>query len=142
MTPLDLRTTPPRSPYDELADMVMLARTVDKARGLLPGGNRGQYWISPGVSAWLIGKLGFNEESFVAFVGSADDEAAVSAEVERRADADRRKRWDAGMREMTVAALGPEFAKLVPQIYGPVEPDERILDVIVRDDALFVSEAP
>jgi len=136
MTPLDLRTTPPRSPYDELAGLVMLARTIDKARALLPGGNRGQYWISPGMSAWLLGKLGFDEASFVAFVGAAADEAAVTVEVERRADADRRKRWDAGMRSMTSAMLGPEFVELVPQIYGPVAPDDLILDIIVRDDAL------
>ena len=79
MEPLDLTMRAPRSPRVPLGGLLMMARTVDKARALLPGGNPGRYYISPGLSAWLLGKLGFTQEQFVAIVAQSgsDDEVAA-----------------------------------------------------------------
>jgi len=53
MEPLNLETAAPRSPYVQLGGLYMLARTVDKVRATLPGGNLGLYRMA-GFSAELL----------------------------------------------------------------------------------------
>ena len=65
MKPLDLSKQPPRNPRVMLAGLLMMARTVDKARALLPGGNPGRYYITPGISGWMLKKLGLSEAEFI-----------------------------------------------------------------------------
>ncbi len=62
MDALDLTQRPPRSPRDLLPglDLLMAARTVDKIRATLPGGNLGQYQIT-GFSSSLLNRLGIVE---------------------------------------------------------------------------------
>ena len=59
MDALDLTRRPPRSPREPLSglDLLMVARTVDKIRATLPGGNIGEYQIT-GFSSRLLLKLG------------------------------------------------------------------------------------
>ncbi len=53
MDALDLTTHPPRSPNLRLGGLLMLARTIDKLRASLPGGNLGVYYIR-GFSATML----------------------------------------------------------------------------------------
>src|SRR5580704_16922247 len=41
METIDLTTQPPRSPYQKMAGLYMMPRTIDKLRAKLPGGNIG-----------------------------------------------------------------------------------------------------
>jgi hypothetical protein len=43
VTPLDLRTRPPRGPRETILGFYFLPRTIDKLRAELPGGNLGAF---------------------------------------------------------------------------------------------------
>ncbi len=92
MGPLDLSSRPPRAPHDRLAGLPLIPRTIDKARALLPGGSFGAYWITPGCSAWLLQRLGFDETAFLGLVATAPDDDAIAVEIERRTDVGQRSR--------------------------------------------------
>ncbi len=135
MTPLDLSIAPPRSPREELADLHVLPRTIDKARSLLPGGNPGPYYITPGISIWLLRKLGFTEDEFVALVGRVNAESEIAAIVEERAVPERRARWNAFMEQLKIEGIAEDVKERAVNEYGPVEPTDLVFDVIEADDA-------
>ena len=68
MEPLDLSSRAPRSPRTPLAglDLIMAARTVDKFRAQLPGGDIGLYRI-PGYTERLLTAFGLTEDEFRAW---------------------------------------------------------------------------
>jgi len=134
MEPLDLREHPPRAPHAVLEGVVMLPRTIDKARALLPGGNPGVYFISPGISAFMLAMLAISEDDFVAVVATARDEAEVAAQVCASASPGRRARWTAVIEALTVAEIGPELRPVFDALYGPRRPYELVLDVLASDD--------
>jgi len=75
MEPLDLTKAPPRSPKVELDGLVMMARTIDKLRAGLPGGNMGVYKID-GFSRRILKAIDVSEEQLrdvVAKAGSDED---------------------------------------------------------------------
>jgi len=82
MEPLDLSVKPPRSCYAELDGLMLMPRTIDKLRALLPGGDPGGYFINGeirGISGYLLGRLGISEaELSQAVVGASDDEDVAS----------------------------------------------------------------
>jgi len=78
MQPLDLTKNPPRSPRVELGGIVMMARTVDKLRASLPGGNLGEYKLS-GFSAEILERLGVSEEALRDVVAKATSEDEIAA---------------------------------------------------------------
>ncbi len=88
MEPLDLTTRPPRGPRETLAGCVFLARTVDKVRAELPGGNPGDYIVtgSRSISAYVLHKLRIDVEELRAEVVRARDEAEVEAWLRARID--------------------------------------------------------
>jgi hypothetical protein len=134
MEPLDLREHPPRAPYISLDGVVLLPRTIDKARALLPGGNPGSYFIGPGLSASMLAMLGISEDEFVAVVGTARDDAEVAARVCANASPGRRARWTAAIEALTVAEVTPELRPTFDALYGPRRPYELVLDVLASDD--------
>jgi hypothetical protein len=73
----DLRAHPPRSPWQQLAGLVFVPRTIDKVRAKLQG-TLGLYKVSPGISAYLFDYLGITEDQFTDAVraASSDDEIA------------------------------------------------------------------
>jgi hypothetical protein len=79
MEPLDLTRRPPRGPREPLdgLDALMLARTVDKLRATLPGGNIGSYNI-PGFSARLLQRLGIEEDALRNAIASARSDSDVA----------------------------------------------------------------
>lgn len=89
MRPLDLRTQPPRSCYEELDGLLLMPRTIDKLRATLPGGNPGGYWIDgpiPGLSGYLLQRLGVEESALRDAVAAAEDEDGVAAWLREHTD--------------------------------------------------------
>ena len=90
MEPLDLTLAPPRSPRAELDGLVLLPRTIDKLRGMLPGGNPGVYLINGkvlGISGYLLLRLGVSQEEFTQAVAAAKTDDDVAAWLRTRTDA-------------------------------------------------------
>ena len=133
MKPLNLRRAPPRSARDRLAGLMMLPRTIDKARASLPGGDPGVYFITPGLSAWLLRKLRFTEDVFVELVRHADSEEQIAEIIAVRASEGRIEHLNDFMESFKVADVAEDhnFEKL----YGRCDPNELVIDVMARDDA-------
>src|SRR5882757_5461101 len=74
MTPLDLTKGRPRTPQDQLDDLAFFPRTIDKARASLPGGNKGDYNVAPGISDQFLKHFGLPR----ADRGSPSDSVAQS----------------------------------------------------------------
>lgn len=85
MQPLDLTEQPPRSPRVKLGGLVMIARTIDKLRASLPGGNLGSYKM-PGFSTEILERLGVSEDALRDVVARADSEDEVLAWLAARTD--------------------------------------------------------
>ena len=140
MKPLNLRGAPPRSPRERLADLMMLPRTIDKARASLVGGDPGPYFITPGLSAWLLRKLRFSEDEFIKLVRDAGSEEQLAEIVAARATEGRIEHLNGFMESFKVADVAEDhnFEKL----YGRCAPDELVIDVMARDDAKMFGQGP
>jgi hypothetical protein len=140
MEPLDLRKRAPRGPRERLGGLTALPRTIDKARATLPGGNLGVYFISPGISAFVLGKLEVSESEFLAIVAAAHDDDEIAARVLTDIDPARIARWSAALEGLTVEQVDPQTRPVFDDLYGPQRPSDTVLDVIAQDDAkLFPS---
>jgi hypothetical protein len=136
MDSLDLSLGPPRSPRVPLADLdlVMLARTVDKLRATLPGGNLGSYQI-PGMSLRLLEALGISEGALRDAVAQArsDDEMAVW--VRAHSDPARYSEINAALEKRAIRDRldDPAFVAKYP-IAKSLPPEMALLDFLVADD--------
>lgn len=89
MTPLDLRTRPPRACRAELDGLIIMPRTIDKLRAQLPGGNPGAYFINgriKGISGYVLDRLGVSESELRDVVARASSDDDVAAWLRERAD--------------------------------------------------------
>ena len=75
---MDLTTTYPRSPRERLAGLMMLARTIDKARANL-GGKLGEYVFDCPMDRQLFATLGVSADEFLEVVARSPDDMAVIA---------------------------------------------------------------
>jgi hypothetical protein len=140
MEPLDLTKRPPRSPREHLGGLVMLARTIDKLRATLPGGNPGAYYI-PGFSSRLLTALGVEESDLRDAVANAANDDDVVQWVRRHSDPSRYDEINASFESRRIrdrindADFLPKypFAKDLPL-------DLPLLDMLDRDDAAAFSE--
>src|ERR1700674_699505 len=85
MEPLDLTKRPPRGPREKLDGLVLMPRTIDKLRAMLPGGKLGAYKI-PGFSARVLEKIGVKEDELLEAVRRASSDDDVAAWLRARAD--------------------------------------------------------
>jgi Domain of unknown function (DUF5069) len=134
MEPLDLTKEPPRSPYAKLEGLLMLARTIDKMRALLPGGNTGVYKIK-GFSKMLLNALGIPEDDMQAVVSLAATDDEVAAWVSRHSDASKYDEINARLEQPTVGeSLGrPGFLEKYP-VAKTLSPDTSLLRMLELDD--------
>jgi hypothetical protein len=141
MEPLDLTKAPPRSPYAQLGGLYMLARTIDKMRALLPGGNSGAYQVA-GFSTIMLEALGLHADDMQAVVALASSDEDVLAWVHKHSDPAKFTEVNAMLERRTVAErLGDAdflvkypFAKTLP----PQTPRMRLLEL---DDAQSFANA-
>jgi hypothetical protein len=131
--PVSLRRRPPRDPRARIGGLMMLPRTIDKARGLLPGGDPGDYAIEPGWSGWLLHELGFTQAEFLDLVRRAADDIAVGAAVAERITPERCEALNASMRTMRVVDAPSEVRAVLRDLYDADE-NELLLDIVLADD--------
>lgn len=111
----------------------MLPRTIDKARALLPGGDPGEYSITPGLSAWLLAEAGLSEAEFLVLVHRAADEHDIARIVEERIDPQRCDVLNAHMKALRVADLAGDVRERFVRLHGAND-DELVVEVLVADD--------
>ncbi len=134
MESLDLRNAPPRSPNLELGGLLMLARTIDKVRATLPGGNLGAYKID-GFSRNLWTALDIHQADFEDAVKAAATDADVVAWVHEHSDPARYAEANAGLRIPTVGGRAdePEFVAKYP-VVANLAPETTLLEMLDHDD--------
>ena len=77
---MDLTKEFPRSVHEKLAGVVMIARTIDKAKAKAHG-NIGEYHYNCPMDAAVFGFLGIDHEKFLHEVSTAKDDHAIEAYV-------------------------------------------------------------
>ena len=140
MEPLDLTAAPPRSPRVQLDGLAFLARTIDKMRANLPGGNSGEYHVD-GMSQRMLTIIGIDAAALQDVVARAGSEEEVVAWVRAHADASAYAKATHVMLNRAVSDIDPErrdaFAKKYPG-WAAVE-SGKLADIIDADDAAAFS---
>jgi hypothetical protein len=137
MEALDLTKRPPRGPRELLGnlDLLMLARTVDKVRATLPGGNIGQYQIS-GFSSILFSALELTESELRAEIAKARDESEIAEWIRGRTDPSKYAEFNAKMAARTIGdRLSEERWVARYPIVRTLPPETPLIDMLVADDA-------
>ncbi|HEY2474776.1 MAG TPA: DUF5069 domain-containing protein [Candidatus Cybelea sp.] len=137
MEPLDLTRRPPRSPRAFLPglNIFMLARTVDKIRATLPGGNIGEYQIT-GFSSSLLNALGISEAVLRKVIAEAKSDEEIAAWIRAHSDASHYAEINAKLEARTVGERlnDPAFLQRYPSA-GNLPPETSRLDHLIADDA-------
>jgi hypothetical protein len=133
MDPLNLSTAPPRAPHADIAGVIFLPRTIDKARAMLPGGDIGEYTI-PGLSEMQLERLGIPLDDFVTAVAHASSDEEVGAFVHGACSDEKIAAWNDWIRQRQPRGGDREAAyELYPWLRE--RPDLIIaLDVLAEDD--------
>lgn len=101
---------------------------------MLPGGNAGAYFITPGLSAWLLRKMRIEEAEFVRLVRESDDEAALCEELASRIDETLRDKMNRYVDCVRVGELSPENQDIVRRNHPWAFPDEMLLSEVLEED--------
>ena len=135
MTPLDLTVAAPRSPYETLGVVVMLARTIDKFRAAMPGGNLGAYNIA-GFSARLLNTLEIAEDAFAQRVAAAERDEEIAEWVMSATTAEQRERAASELHALTIGdRLESEAFRAKYPVAATLTRDTAIFDLLLADDA-------
>lgn len=137
MDALDLTKRPPRSPRDLLPglDLFMAARTVDKLRATLPGGNIGDYQIT-GFSSSLLNALGIAESVLRKVIAQAGTDEEVATWIREHSDPNRYGEINAKLEGRTVGERlnDAQFLQRYPNARN-LPPETSRLDHLIADDA-------
>ena len=138
MTPLDLRERPPRPTRELLLGFYMLARTIDKLRAELPGGDLGEFLNhDTGFSAYVVRRLGLDMDDVRDIVERAQDERTVVAWLAARVDLSLAPALNAKLETFVVERMTPEDRVLVAERHPVMatRPElSRILDILDAQD--------
>jgi hypothetical protein len=134
MTPLDLTRGRPRTPQDELDGLLFLPRTIDKARALLPGGNKGDYNVAPGISEQFLKHFGLEPDAFIEAVKNAQTEADVVVWFNAHTDASRKATWNEALLARVVNDDNRERIAIRHPILKRNPSLTRVIDVLEADD--------
>jgi len=136
MDALDLTRRPPRSPRELLPglDLLMAARTVDKIRATLPGGNLGQYQIT-GFSSSLLNRLGIVEGLLREAIAKAASDREVADWIVQHTsrNATPRSTHRSNVRRSAERLDDPEFLRRYP-VANRLAPESSRLDLLIADD--------
>lgn len=116
-----------------------MPRTIDKLRGFLPGGNPGGYFINgktPGISQYLLDRLGISLDDLREAVARAGDEDEIATWLRARTDTSQYDAINATLRRVKPKhAHDPEyFAELYAHTLAAHPELEHILDIVDEDD--------
>src|SRR5436189_4977705 len=136
MTPLDLTKSPPRSPSEELAGLIMLPRMIDIARAKLPGGAVGEYQIGRGMSGVVLKHFRLTADEFIGIVARANDDDEVLATLPGGPGQTDHSKLSSFLKGLRVADVPDPFKAEFQSFYGKNLPADRLLlDVLEEDDA-------
>jgi len=138
MDALDLTKKPPRAPRTPLADLdlIMAARTVDKLRASLPGGNLGSYNV-PGFSTQMLEAIGISEDDLRAEVAHASSDAEIAAWLRHRVSAEKIDAFNAAISARRVEHRLSDEAWRKKYPHGAAMPPETpLIDFLAKDDEL------
>lgn len=138
MDALDLRKTPPRGPRVPLAglDLIMAARTVDKLRASLPGGNLGEYNVR-GFSMQMLEAIGITEEAFRDEVARASDDAQIAAWIREGTTPEAIASFNEKIQERRVKdRLDDEMWRKKYPHAMQMPPETPLIDMLTKDDEL------
>jgi Domain of unknown function (DUF5069) len=137
MDALDLTQQPPRGPRDLLPglNLLMAARTIDKLRATLPGGNIGEYQIT-GFSSSLLNALEIPEASLRAAIAAAESDEQIVTWIREHSKPERYAEINAKLEGRTVGERlnDPQFLARYP-VARRLPPQSSRLDLLVADDA-------
>ncbi len=139
MRPISLRRRPPRDPRARLSGLMVLPRTIDKARASLPGGDPGDYAIAPGLCAWLLERIGIGEADFVELVRRAAGDDEVARVVAGLVSPERCDALNAVIAAARVGDVAPEHRDRLVRSTAARE-NARLIDVLVDDDRRLLAE--
>lgn len=138
MTPLDLRTRPPRSVRATMLGFAFLPRTVDKLRAELPGGNLGSFVNhDTGFSAFVVKRMGLDMNEFRNAVAAAADEDALAAWLNARVDLALAPAINAKLESFVVERMSAEDQVLVRQRHPVMDqrPElSNLMEILEADD--------
>lgn len=138
VTPLDLRSAPPRPVRATMCDFYFLPRTVDKLRAELPGGNLGSFLNHDrGLSAYVVRRLGLDMNEFREAVARAPNEDAVAAWLAMRVDPLLAPIINAKLETFVVERMSAEDRVLVRRHHPVLEQQpelSKLLDIIDAED--------
>ena len=137
MTPLDLRTAPPRGPRATLAGLAFAARAVDKLRASLPGGECNGYLPFEGFSAVWAARTRVDLHALRDAIAAAERESEVEAWLRERTVAIERERFNAGLERAETAQIPEDMRAFFESLY-PADLRERhalLFDLFEADDA-------
>lgn len=115
-------------------DLLMMARTIDKLRASLPGGNLGSYQV-PGMSTRLLTALGISQDALRDAVAAANSDGDVVAWIRRNSDPAGYAQINAALEARTVRDRidDPAFVAKYPNAKTlPLETP--LLDLLIADD--------
>jgi hypothetical protein len=123
----------------ELDGLMVMARTIDKLRALLPGGNPGGYFIDgpiKGLSRFLLEQLRIDDRELSAAIAAAQSEDDVAAWLRAHTDAARYPEINAVLRRIKPKhAENPAvFAEIYAETMALHPELETILDIVDADD--------
>lgn len=140
MTPMNLKSGPPRPPRETAGGIVFLPRSIDKLRASLPGGDRGLYNIT-GLTTRMMEQLGLEEDELLAAVRDAKTDDDVVAFVKARTTQEKIDAWNTFV--LNRIPLDGDRAKLVQNYTWLGEmPGHSLLavDLLVEDDRRTFAE--
>jgi hypothetical protein len=140
MEPIDLTKHAPRSPREKLLGLYFLARTIDKIRGGLPGGDIGRYTVDypQGASVAMCRRIRVELDELKRVVAEAESERDVVAWVAANADLTEAAAYNDRLEALTIEDWSDdERARLAR--YHPIMHERpeliKLLDIFEADDA-------
>jgi len=112
---------------------MMLPRTIDKARGLLPAAIRAITPSSPVGARGSSTSSASPKPSFLELVRRAADEAEVATVVGERVSPEKCEALNAAMKALRVADAPPEIRTLLHDLYH-ADDEALVLDLVIADD--------
>ncbi|MGZ3576576.1 MAG: DUF5069 domain-containing protein [Vulcanimicrobiaceae bacterium] len=139
MESLDLNKTAPRSLWAQINGLYMIARTVDKLRATLPGGQTGEYSIA-GFSKRMLDHLGIDEDDLRAVVALASNDDDIAAWLRKHTDPARYAEINSFLANRKIGDVSDPVAFRRRYPVAKALPDEtRLFDVLDQDDAVFLA---
>jgi hypothetical protein len=139
MTPLDLTEAPPRGVREPMLGYYFLARTIDKLRAELPGGNIGPFLNhDTGFSAYVIRRMGLDMDELRDVVANAPDEPSVVEWIRERVDPGGAAAINAKLESFVYDRMSDQDKVLVRERHPIMSkrPElTKLLDILEADDA-------